>query len=371
MRQLSADEFRDVIGRFASGVTVITAAHNGRLYGTTASAVTSLSLEPPMILVSLSKQSETGQAVSACGFFAVNVLGEGDAALALRFAQKGGEKFDGVRVSDSGCGAPILDDAIASLECRVVEEVSAATHVVFLAEVERASAREGTPLAYFRGRYGRLELAEDAGALREIRTRVLRGDVPVGEPLDPAELSTRFRIGEGPVHHALATLAGEGVLGRGPGGEFLVPPLTHDAVAGALRARSAIESGAAALTVGHVSANDLNQARTLVEQMPAERTVQEWLEDERLFGDLMVRLSGSPELLDAHRRIDIEARFNQLRRGAGAVNGVKPPQERRFTTLLDAYEAEDLPGAIDAIHRRADDIARVAGDVIQAAARGS
>src|SRR5436190_11694151 len=98
-RSLTSDEFRDVISHFASGVTVITAVREGRPYGTTASAVTSLSLEPPMLLICMNKQSETGRAVAASGQFGVNILGAHQAEIAERFAQKGGDKFAGVPVS--------------------------------------------------------------------------------------------------------------------------------------------------------------------------------------------------------------------------------------------------------------------------------
>src|SRR5947209_20414786 len=97
-RALSSDEFRDVIGHFASGVTIVTALHDGRAFGTTASAVTSLSLEPPMLLICMNKQSETGRAVAASRRFGVNILGAHQAQLAERFARKGGDKFAGVPV---------------------------------------------------------------------------------------------------------------------------------------------------------------------------------------------------------------------------------------------------------------------------------
>lgn len=87
--------FRDVIGRFASGVTVITTAIDGARFGTTASAVSSLSLEPPMVLVCLNKSSETQAAVLKAGTFCVNILAEGQQELAYRFAGKG-DKFAGV-----------------------------------------------------------------------------------------------------------------------------------------------------------------------------------------------------------------------------------------------------------------------------------
>jgi len=157
-RSLTSDEFRDVISNFASGVTVITALHDGRPYGTTASAVTSLSLEPPMLLICMNKQSETGRAVAAAGCFAVNILGANQVDLAERFAQKGGDKFSGVAVTEGKWGEPLFDDALATLECRVTEETTGGTHYVFLAEVESGTASGGTPLAYFRGEFGRLEL---------------------------------------------------------------------------------------------------------------------------------------------------------------------------------------------------------------------
>jgi flavin reductase (DIM6/NTAB) family NADH-FMN oxidoreductase RutF len=161
-RHLTAGEFRDVIGHFASGVTVITTAVDGRPHGTTASAVTSLALEPPMLLVCMNRESATGRAMADSGAFAVNILGEDHGELAIRFARKGGDKFGGVELDRGEAGQPLLAGAIAHLECRVTERVAAGTHIVFIAEVEAATAQPGAPpLAYFRGRFGRLELAED------------------------------------------------------------------------------------------------------------------------------------------------------------------------------------------------------------------
>ena len=160
-RSLSSDEFREVISHFASGVTVITALQDGRPYGTTASAVTSLSLEPPMLLVCMNKQSETGRAVAQTKRFGVNILGADQVDLAERFAQKGGDKFAGVPVALGKWGEPLFEEALATLECHVAEETTGGTHYVFLAEVESGAARGGAPLAYFRGEFGRLELTRD------------------------------------------------------------------------------------------------------------------------------------------------------------------------------------------------------------------
>src|SRR6266702_1750266 len=90
---VSSNHFREVIGHFASGVTVITTAHDGEPFGTTASAVTSLSLEPPMLLICLSQDSNTGRAVAESGIYAVNVLTDEQAQIAEHFAVKGPDKF--------------------------------------------------------------------------------------------------------------------------------------------------------------------------------------------------------------------------------------------------------------------------------------
>ena len=166
-RSLSSDEFREVISHFASGVTVITALHEERAYGTTASAVTSLSLEPPMLLICMNKQSETGRAVAASKRFGVNILGADQVDLAERFAQKGGDKFADVPTTPGTWGEPLFDEALATLECRVAEETTGGTHYVFIAEVESGTARGGVPLAYFKGEFGRLELTRDQLEHRE------------------------------------------------------------------------------------------------------------------------------------------------------------------------------------------------------------
>ena len=160
--------YRDVIGRFASGVTVITTAVDGAPVGTTASAVSSLSLEPPMVLVCLNKTSDTQAALLKTGAFCVNILAEGQQDLAYQFARKG-DKF-GDTTFDAGIdGVPVLHGTLAHLECRVAETVTGGTHTVFLAHVAVAAGHEGAPLTYFRGRFGRLESVREEEAYRAVR----------------------------------------------------------------------------------------------------------------------------------------------------------------------------------------------------------
>jgi 4-nitrophenol 2-monooxygenase / 4-nitrocatechol 4-monooxygenase, reductase component len=153
--------FRNVIGHFATGVTIVTARDGGADFGVTANAVTSVSLEPPTLLVCLNRKSRTQSAVSRSKAFAVNILSEDQGDLAVHFASAASDKFGGIMLRRGNLGSPLLDRALAHLECWVIEEVSAATHAVYLAGVQRAEAFAGAPLAYFRGRFGRLELEQE------------------------------------------------------------------------------------------------------------------------------------------------------------------------------------------------------------------
>jgi 4-nitrophenol 2-monooxygenase / 4-nitrocatechol 4-monooxygenase, reductase component len=148
--------FREVVGHFATGVAVITARRDGQDFGLTASAVASLSLEPPMLLVCLNRASVTHGALTAAGAYGVNVLTDEQAEIAIRFAgTERRTKFAGLRLHYGPLGQPLLTDALARLECRVSETVSAGTHTVFLGTVAHAEATPGSPLTYFRGRFGR------------------------------------------------------------------------------------------------------------------------------------------------------------------------------------------------------------------------
>lgn len=148
------ERMRSVMAHFASGVTIITTRHAGIDYGLTASAVCALSLDPPMLLICVNKTSNTQKAIAQSQVFAVNILRENQSEVARQFAGSNPQKFDEMRVSYGELGVPLLDDMLATIECRVVEIVSGGTHSVFLAEVEVAQATEGMPLTYFRGRMG-------------------------------------------------------------------------------------------------------------------------------------------------------------------------------------------------------------------------
>ncbi|MDB4950252.1 MAG: hypothetical protein JWM27_2901 [Gemmatimonadetes bacterium] len=150
-------EFRRVMGHFATGVSVVTTLRaDGHPTGLTLSALASVSISPTMLLVCLDRASETHRAIARFGAFAVNVLAEGTGeALARRFAAKS-DKFTGVAFRSEATGAPVLDDALAWMDCRVVQALPGGDHTIYMGEVVAGDACPGTPLVYYRGGYGRL-----------------------------------------------------------------------------------------------------------------------------------------------------------------------------------------------------------------------
>lgn len=155
-------KFREAISLFATGVTVITAtAAEGRA-GMTASAVCSLSVDPVQLLVCISERLPTHSALVESRRFAVNVLGEGQSALARRFATPGVDKFAGIEVSDCD-GIPLLDRAIAHFVCEVHERFPGGDHSIFIGNVQKIGLRRGSrPLLYFASQFGSLSGPDDA-----------------------------------------------------------------------------------------------------------------------------------------------------------------------------------------------------------------
>lgn len=155
---ISADEFRRVLGHFATGVTVITVCDpDGRPTGLTASAFTSVSLDPPLILVCVDHKSQSYPALIVSKTFAVNILSLDQETVSRRFATtKIENKFEGVPFTLSPLGLPLIDSALAQLECATVNIHPEGDHSIFVGRVERSQAGAGVPLVYFRGRYDRL-----------------------------------------------------------------------------------------------------------------------------------------------------------------------------------------------------------------------
>jgi flavin reductase (DIM6/NTAB) family NADH-FMN oxidoreductase RutF len=152
-----AKELRRVMGMFATGVTVLTTRDaSGRPYGLTANAVTSLSLDPPLLIICIDKRAETHPHFFDSRCFVVNILSEDQEELSTHFAKSGGEKFGSLPYSINQDGVPVLEGTLAQVECRIVETHEGGDHVIHIGEVRHAEVRGGRPLVFFQGKYRRL-----------------------------------------------------------------------------------------------------------------------------------------------------------------------------------------------------------------------
>ncbi len=155
---IDSHAFRSALGRFASGVTVITAVDpGGNDHGMTASAFCSVSLDPPLVLACVDEQADMQAILQTAEHFGVSVLGEEQEAISRRFAEVEHDRFDGVGYGRGASGVALLDGAIVHLECRITARHRAGDHVIVVGEVLEATARGARPLIYFRGGYAALE----------------------------------------------------------------------------------------------------------------------------------------------------------------------------------------------------------------------
>jgi flavin reductase (DIM6/NTAB) family NADH-FMN oxidoreductase RutF/DNA-binding GntR family transcriptional regulator len=303
--------FKDVIGRFASGVTVITTSVDGADFGTTASAVSSLSMDPPMLLICLNRTSDTQAAILQAGTFGVNILAEHQGQVAYQFAKKGQDKFRDVGIDRGRTGVPLVRDALAHIECSVEETVTGGTHTVFLARVTAAAGREGEPLTYFRGRFGRLESVLDEAAYRALRQRVIDRTLPVGRPLDLDALAVELEVDPQRVFYALTKLSTDGLVERRDDG-YVVTPLTAEAAGQLFDARCTVEIGVVDQTVGTASEEALDElehraddlARIVHSQAP---DLTAFLATSHAFHRQLVALAGCPQLSESYDRLGIPA----------------------------------------------------------------
>ncbi|MBV9647552.1 MAG: flavin reductase family protein [Candidatus Eremiobacteraeota bacterium] len=146
--------YRAVMRRFPTGVTIVTTVLHGAPKGFTANAVASVSAEPPMVLVCVSRQARTHPIIAQSGRFCVNLLRLDQEALARRFASREHPNpFTDVRYGVDATGSPVIEGVLAYLDCEVAEEYSAGTHTILIGSVVSCASAEGAPLGYFDGRY--------------------------------------------------------------------------------------------------------------------------------------------------------------------------------------------------------------------------
>jgi flavin reductase (DIM6/NTAB) family NADH-FMN oxidoreductase RutF len=155
---VSPDEFRAVLGRFPSGVTVVTTkATDGSDQGMTVSAFCSVSLEPPLVLICIEKTASVYHSLTAAPGFAVNILSARQEQIARRFSIVDIDRFEGVGFTRSSSGYAILDDVLGVIECRRFTLFDGGDHTIILGEVEATRVENGAPLLYYRGGYAQLE----------------------------------------------------------------------------------------------------------------------------------------------------------------------------------------------------------------------
>ena len=155
---LEPRQFRRVCSRFASGVTILSVVDSaGVPHGMTASSFTSVSLNPPLILVCVGSGARFLEAINSSEHFGVNVLGEAQRALSERFAGSGYDRFDGVTWNPGVTGVPVFPGVLASMECARFTTFTAGDHEILIGKVLHANWREGEPLIHFGSQYRALE----------------------------------------------------------------------------------------------------------------------------------------------------------------------------------------------------------------------
>ena len=155
MTGLDQARFREVLGHFATGVTIVTALEDGEPVGFTCQSFAALSLDPPMVILAPSRSSTSWPRIREAGAFCVNILEEHQEALSRTFAVSGGDKFDGIGWKPGLTGAPVLEGSLAMVECRLGEIFDCGDHELVTGLVVAMDVGEGGPLLFYRSGFGR------------------------------------------------------------------------------------------------------------------------------------------------------------------------------------------------------------------------
>ena len=155
MSGLDQARFREVLGHFATGITIVTALEDGVPVGFTCQAFSALSLDPPMVILAPARSSTSWPRIAKAGAFCVNVLEERQEALCRAFAVSGGDKFEGVGWTNGITGAPVIDHSLAVVECRLGDIFDGGDHELVTGHVVAMDVAEGNPLLFYRSGFGR------------------------------------------------------------------------------------------------------------------------------------------------------------------------------------------------------------------------
>lgn len=150
---------RQIFGRLATGITVVTTVADGQPWGMTANAVTSLSLDPPLVLVAVGKHGKSAAKFKAGDCFAVNILRDDQEPASRSFATDGQAGFAEFKHATAVTGAPIFETSLGYVDCRLKEILPGGDHDIFVGEIVAGESRDGQPLLYFAGKYAQLAAA--------------------------------------------------------------------------------------------------------------------------------------------------------------------------------------------------------------------
>ncbi|GIE97452.1 flavin reductase [Paractinoplanes rishiriensis] len=345
---VDAAHFRHVVGHLASGVTVITTGTGESRNGMTASSVTSLSADPPMMLACINNAVPTAEAVSKSGRYAVNVLGDGQGELARQFATAAADKFRGVAVHPGTLGLPLLSDALAHIECEVVEEVTGGTHTIFLGRVRSATAGNGQPLTYFRGGFGRFAFASDDEVYGRARELVLSRAYPADKAVPLEDLATRLGVDQAAAFYALTRLSSDGLVRRDADRGYVIAPLDVRTSDETFDARLTVELGVLALALDRITDDEVAGLRRRFDAMAAQLVGDRfvdfhgYLDANYALHEYLVSLAGNPLLTATFGRLSIKS---VMTRSFGAT----PSTSQKFVEvqgrLVDAIARRDADGA--------------------------
>lgn len=148
--EVTAQNFRQTLGRFASGVTVVTMEEDGHVHGITVSAFLSVSLDPPLVLVSIDKRAQSHARLLAAERYGVSILAQGQERLSNHFASRDDSV---VPEFDYLAGFPVLKDTLAQLVCKIHQTVDAGDHTLFIGYIQELNWQDSMPLTYFQGKY--------------------------------------------------------------------------------------------------------------------------------------------------------------------------------------------------------------------------
>jgi flavin reductase (DIM6/NTAB) family NADH-FMN oxidoreductase RutF len=158
MAPVTSEKFRRACGRFATGVTIASVLDaRGGPHGLTVSSFTSVSLEPPLILICLGHAVSVIEHFRSAKYFGINVLAESQQLLSERFARKGHDRFDGLAWHSGETGVPLLTGVLAAIECSVHQRIRSGDHDIFVGEMLSAHVEKGEPLIYFASHYRELK----------------------------------------------------------------------------------------------------------------------------------------------------------------------------------------------------------------------